>query len=110
MHPMLPRRRQNRWVIELRASGVTCLISPDDGGRIAQLTVEGRDLLVARPDTDADPISWGSYPMVPWGGRVRDGRFAFDDHEYQLDINHPPHSIHGTVWFQPWSVRDVDSR
>ena len=97
-------------VIELRAPGVTCLISPGDGGRIAQLTVDGRPLLVPRPDDVDDPIMWGCYPMVPWAGRVSNGRFAFDDHDYQLEINHPPHSIHGTGWFQPWSVREVDSR
>ena len=102
---------QNRQVIELRTSGATCMISPPDGGRIAQLTVAGRDLLIARPAGDAaDAMVWGSYPMAPWGGRVRDGRFAFDGHEYQLQINHPPHSIHGTVWFQPWSVSDIDDR
>ncbi|MCU1395412.1 MAG: aldose epimerase [Ilumatobacteraceae bacterium] len=92
------------------AAAATCLVSPTDGGRIAQLTIDGQDLLVGRPEPgSATPMSWGSYPMTPWAGRVRHGRFEFDGHPYQLEINHPPHSIHGTVFHQPWSVRAADA-
>ena len=105
--------RQTQRVIELRAGRAGCLISPDDGGRIAQLTVDGHHLLVTRPQdepggTGVDPISWGSYPMAPWAGRVRDGRFEFDGRTYQMPINHAPNAIHGTVFAEPWSVSDVD--
>jgi len=92
-------------MIELEATGVRCTIDPETGGRMATLTVGDRQLLVG-PDADAHPMYWGSYPMAPFAGRVRDGRFEFDGHEYQLELNHPPHAIHGAVFTQPWSVSD----
>lgn len=48
--------------------------------------------------------SYGAFPMAPWAGRVRNGRFTFDDHEHQLPVNRAPHAIHGTVRDQPWTV------
>jgi aldose 1-epimerase len=93
-------------VIELSVHAAQCTISPEVGGRIATLTVHGRQLLRG-PDGRSDPMTWGSYPMAPFAGRVRAGRFEFDGHDYQLELNHPPHAIHGVAFTQPWSVRDV---
>jgi aldose 1-epimerase len=47
---------------------------------------------------------WGSYPMVPYAGRVRRGRFRFDDTDHELPINLGPHAIHGTTFDVPWAV------
>ena len=65
--------------------------------------IHGRELLVTEPyaaevaaTRRPDPMSWGCYPMVPWAGRVRRGRFVFADGTYQLPINMAPHAIHGT--------------
>ncbi len=46
----------------------------DAGGRIASWVVGDLELLVGR---EADPMRWGLFPMAPWAGRVRDGRFRF---------------------------------
>lgn len=35
--------------------------------------------------------------MVPYAGRVRNGRFDFDSQSHQLKINLAPHAIHGTI-------------
>lgn len=56
---------------------------------------------------DGHPMTWGSFAMVPWAGRVRNGSFRFDGNQYQLDLDLPPHAIHGTVYTQPWTVGDV---
>ena len=96
-------------MIELRDANNRCTISPEDGGRIASLTVDGLALLVERP-TESDPLTWGSYPLAPFAGRVRNGRFIFEGNEYQLGLNHTPHAIHGTVFVQPWLVNDVGDR
>ena len=37
----------------------------------------------------AAAIGWGSYPMAPWVGRVRHGRFSFEGVDHQLDAQ--PH-------------------
>ena len=94
-------------MIELSVANSRCTISPADGGRVASLTAEGFALLVERDDEHADPISWGCFPMAPFAGRIRNGRFTFDGNEYQLVPNLAPHAIHGTVFVQPWSVSDL---
>jgi aldose 1-epimerase len=97
-------------VIELRAGTAHCTISPDEGGRLASLRVDGTQLLIERPrdGSDPDPMSWGCYPMAPWAGRVRRGQFVFGGQEYQLPINLAPHAIHGTVFTRPWHVDLVE--
>ena len=39
------------------------------------------------------PIRWGAYPMAPWAGRIRDGRFTFRGRDVRLPLNLPPHAI-----------------
>jgi aldose 1-epimerase len=89
--------------MRLSAGGATLMVSPADGGRLASFTVAGRELLVT---VEGDPITWGCYPMVPFAGRVRDGRFSFDGRAYQLPLGRPPHAIHGVVFDRPWQVDD----
>lgn len=47
--------------------------------------------------------------MVPWAGRVRDGRFEFEGELHQLPLAAPPHALHGVghtvAWDEPESGR-----
>ena len=55
------------------------------GGRVAQITADGTALLVAESEAhEPSPLAWGSYPMVPWAGRIRHGRFRFDGEDYSF--------------------------
>ncbi|CAM2005466.1 aldose epimerase family protein [Acanthopleuribacter pedis] len=74
------------------------------GARIHALRLFDVDILVAASE---DPIAWGSYPMAPWAGRIRRGRFRAGDRTLQLPINFPPHAMHGTTYARPWQ-RDAD--
>jgi len=94
-------------VIELRAGSSSCTVSADEGGRLASLVVDSTALIV-EPDPNLPAAGWGSFPMVPWAGRVRRGRFSFDGNEYQLPINFEQHAIHGTGFEQAWQVVDRD--
>ena len=73
--------------IELAASKAAVRLDPGSGGRIASLKIDGAELLA--PRVGSDWLLWGCYPMVPWAGRVRDGRFGFDGEEYQLELDLP---------------------
>jgi aldose 1-epimerase len=42
--------------------------------------------------------------MVPYAGRVRDGRFTFAGRTYRLPRTMPPHAINGTVLDRRWKV------
>ena len=60
--------------MELKAGRAHIRLDPAHGGRLASLQIDGREVLVTESD---DPRGWGAYPMVPWAGRVRSGRFAW---------------------------------
>jgi aldose 1-epimerase len=89
--------------MELSASAVRVSVDERNGGRLSTIQLRGHELLVTE---SKDPMGWGSYPMIPWAGRVRKGRFTFRGGEYQLPINMAPHSIHGTCFTRPWDVNE----
>lgn len=87
--------------MELTAGAARVVIRPEAGGRLSSVSVAGFELLV--PD-NGDTLGWGCFPMAPWAGRVRHGRFAFNGTSHRLPLDLPPHAIHGTVYRQAWEV------
>lgn len=79
-------------------------VDPKAGGRIAQITVGDTPLLVGRDGAGGDPLAWGAYPMVPWAGRIRGGRFEFRGALYELPRNHEGHAMHGVGYTSAWTV------
>lgn len=96
-------RVQGPGRLPLEAPGVRAEIDLAAGGRLASFIVAGRELLVTE---GIGPIGWGSFPMVPFAGRVRHGRFSFRGQDYRLPIAMPPHAIHGTVLERAWTPLD----
>ncbi len=47
--------------------------------------------------------------LIPFPGRIADGRYEFDGHRYQLERNDKegPNAIHGFVRAIPWTVTEV---
>jgi aldose 1-epimerase len=84
----------------LEAGEARAEIDAQRGGRVAALRVRDLDLLVP---PEADGMRWGLYPMLPWAGRVRRGRFVFRGVVHHLPLNLPPHAIHGTAFTRAWS-------
>lgn len=71
------------------------------GARLASVRLGGVERLVTASE---DPLGWGAYPMVPFAGRVRDGRLRVGDTTYTLPVEADGHAIHGTVLSSPWRV------
>lgn len=95
------RERPGAERLVLTADDVRMTVSATDGGRISSLIVADHELLV----TEADgPIDWGCFPMVPFAGRIRDGRFSYAGRAVQLPRNLPPNAIHGTAFVRPWTI------
>ncbi len=90
-------------LLTLSADGVEVVVDLEAGGRLASFVVAGRELLVTE---GASPIAWGSFPMVPYAGRVRNGWFEFGGRRRDLPMKLPPHAIHGTVLDRPWERLD----
>jgi aldose 1-epimerase len=102
-------------VVRLRSGGTSATIEPAFGGRIGQITVGGQPLLID-PPASRDPLLWGAYPMAPWVGRLRHGRFTFDGVDHQMVLDHRDgdepdrqHAIHGLVYRRPWAGSDATS-
>jgi aldose 1-epimerase len=69
-------------------------------------------LLRSAHSDDADALSSGCYPLIPFGNRVRNNRFTFDGRTYVLEPNtkSDPHYLHGDGWLGEWTVVELSSR
>lgn len=90
--------------LHVECGALAVSVAPDAGGRIAQIVQAGVPQLIGPDDGHPGTIAWGCYPMVPWAGRVRNGRFRFDGREHQLATNLGAHAIHGVGFAMPWTV------
>ncbi|OLC21910.1 MAG: hypothetical protein AUH33_00730 [Chloroflexi bacterium 13_1_40CM_68_21] len=103
---MLPTRAFGAEVVELRRGAVVAQISPTEGGRIVSLIVGGVERILPKASgrESALPTYWGCYPMVPWAGRLAEGRIPTAEGEVRLEPNRPPSAIHGLCFDKPWRV------
>lgn len=78
-----------------------------EAGRLSSLQVDGLELLV----TDGPkPTRWGSFPMIPWCGRLPFGRLDWEGETHEFPLNSPPHANHGTVMHQHWALESETER
>ena len=91
-------------LLSLRSGRLGLDLAPQAGGVIARFTADGSiDLL--RP-TAPEAIASGRgndsscYPLVPFSGRIANGRFVFDGTEIVLKPNWPGvrQPMHGDGW------------
>ncbi|MGZ4655440.1 MAG: aldose epimerase family protein [Blastococcus sp.] len=87
--------------IRLQAGAAAAVIDPAAGGRLTSLVVDRHELLVQH---GSDVFHWGSFPMAPWVGRLREARFEMNGRVVHLPVNASPHALHGLVTDRPWRV------
>ena len=88
-------------MVELHAGPARAVLDEVHGGRLERVQVDGVDLLVP---PEVDDHNYGAFPMAPWAGRIRHGRFRFDGVDYELPRNAPPHAIHGIARDRRWRL------
>jgi len=93
-------------VVELTDDEVLMRIDPADGGRIVSLVIAGieRVLPKSRARAQEPALYWGCYPMVPWAGRLSEGRIPTSEGEVRLATNLPPSAIHGLGFDKAWEI------
>ncbi len=91
-------------LLHIGRGSLSVVIAPSAGGRVAQIRYAGVEWLVGHDDGHPEMIAWGSYPMLPWAGRIRHGRFGFDGQRFALPLNLGAHAIHGVGFAAPWQV------
>jgi aldose 1-epimerase len=102
-------------LIQLNDGGAYCTLSPQQGGIIAEWTIDGQAMLRGCDDKalhDNDPLKSASFPLVPYSNRIGYGHFVWAGEEKHIRPNFPPepHAIHGVGWKRPWSVKQQNSR
>ncbi|HEY0335280.1 MAG TPA: aldose epimerase [Stenotrophomonas sp.] len=90
--------------IVLRRGALEVEVAPQAGGRIAQLRHDGVAWLIGPDAGYPGAIAWGAYPMLPWAGRLRGGRFHFKGRDYEIPANLERNAIHGLAFDVPWQV------
>lgn len=101
-------------LLSLRTGRLGLDLAPQAGGSMARFTADGVDLL--RPTTPQSVDSGrgnnsSCYPLVPFSGRIANGRLVFDGAEIVLKPNWPGvrHPMHGDGWAKPWAVTRSDA-
>ncbi|HEX2528442.1 MAG TPA: aldose 1-epimerase [Geminicoccus sp.] len=95
-------------LLRLHHRSLELVIDPAGGGSIRSFRNDGFDVVRAGVRDLRDPIFQGSFPLVPFVGRIDRGRFTFGGEQYQLPLNFHPelHAIHGDGWMSSWTVAD----
>lgn len=91
--------------LTLAHGALQAVVVPGLGGRIGSLRVDGGEVLVVH---GPGPLEQGWYPMAPFAGRLRQGRFTFAGAEHHVPLTSWPNAIHGTVHSLPWAVEEQD--
>ncbi len=95
-------------LIDLQAGSFSARVSTL-GGVLLDFSwlVGGRKIPLLRPAQDAAGArSSACYPLVPFGNRVRNNRFAFGGRNYSLlpNTSWDAHYLHGDGWLGEWSL------
>ncbi|MDX6246652.1 MAG: aldose 1-epimerase [Kribbellaceae bacterium] len=77
------------------------------GGGLRGLSFAGRDVLVGFPEDEPARAGIGQQ-LVPWPGRIIDGKYRFQGEERQLDLTEPArfNAIHGLTRWSNWDRVD----
>ncbi len=101
-------------LLSLRSGRLGLDLAPQAGGAIARLVADGSVDLMRPMSAEALASGRGNdsscYPLVPFSGRIANGRLAFDGSEFTLKPNFPGvrHPMHGDGWARPWAVARSD--
>lgn len=88
----------------LTCGEASLVLDPRLGGSVSSWTVAGREILRAARNGADDPRDTGGFPLVPFCGRIPDGRLNWEGGVVTLPPNMPPepHAIHGFGWQTDW--------
>jgi aldose 1-epimerase len=102
-------------VIELSSKRAQASIEEEAGGRLMSLVIDGHDVIGAVPAhavtqemrrSSMSEHDWyrGSFPLAPWAGALRGGKFTFDGVTHYVEKDASGASQHGVVAERPWAV------
>lgn len=78
------------------------VVDAADGARLTSVRFAQMEFLRQTDSADGG-LHYGSYPMVPFAGRIAFGQLAFKGELFELPKRMAPHAIHGTVLDRAWN-------
>ncbi|MFC7290730.1 aldose 1-epimerase [Hirschia litorea] len=93
--------------IILQNEALTLGVEPKHGGQVSLFKMGGFDVFRPQKATDAlSALDSGSFVLLPFSNRIKQGFFEFDGKRYQLPINWQgdENAIHGNGWYSAWEV------
>ncbi|MFN3211662.1 MAG: aldose 1-epimerase [Henriciella sp.] len=86
-------------------------LDPAAGGSVSSFKHNDLEILRSAPSRIGpafDPRNYSAFPMVPYVGRIHNGRCHVSGNQIQLHPNLPPepHSIHGFGWQTAWKIEN----
>ncbi|ABS63501.1 Aldose 1-epimerase [Parvibaculum lavamentivorans DS-1] len=105
------------FMLTLAHSRLEAVLAPETGGCIARFSLrhDGGIQQLLRPlahdHASPGPLDMACYPLVPFSGRITNGRFRFGAEDVALppDPICVPHAIHGRGWRAPWEVLEASA-
>jgi aldose 1-epimerase len=73
-----------------------------EGAHVASLSLGGRE--VVKPSSDGAQTHGGIAVLMPYAGRIRDGRYTFEGKVFEFPVESDGHSIHGFAKDARWEV------
>jgi aldose 1-epimerase len=95
-------------------SGEYVSIIPAYGGNLNELVLSKDDKLhsIIAGDKTLESLSgktenyYRGTKLSPFPNRINNGKYTFNDKEYQLEVNAPPHALHGLCWNLPFTTKE----
>jgi aldose 1-epimerase len=96
-------------MILLSNGALNLVVDKNAGGSVVSLRYQDRDILRPGPTIirqDWSPLEYAAFPLLPFSGRIANGRFKANGKLIQLPPNllPEPHAIHGHGWKLPWDI------
>ena len=88
-------------IVTISSEALRVSVCPTDGARIVSLKHYGVELL-RQYEPGRKAFQYGCFPMIPWVGRMRDGKVIFDGKEHFLYQNKGANAMHGMAHFDDW--------
>jgi len=77
-----------------------------NGGRLSSLEIFGQEVMITE---GPKPTRWGSFPMIPWCGRLAFGKLFYAGNNYDMPLTSPPHANHGFTHIKEWDLVSADA-
>jgi aldose 1-epimerase len=79
-----------------------------EGAHVGRVILDGED--VVKQSSDGVPTHGGIAVLIPYAGRVRQGKYSFEGTEYSLPLGREGHAIHGFAKDKRWEVVEEEEK